>query len=110
MGEEEDEPFDPNNPFGDASTELPIDGTLDLHTFRIQEIPDLIHDYLDECQRRGVREIRIVHGRGKGTLRRIVQGELKKRTDLLENRLAPRERGGWGATLVTLRKRDPDAG
>jgi DNA-nicking Smr family endonuclease len=83
---------------------LPIDGELDLHTFRPQEVPDLVQDYLDECRRLGIYEIRIVHGKGKGTLRRTVEAALQRRDDVLEQRLAPPERGGWGATLVTLRR------
>ena len=87
----------------ESAVALPIDGTLDLHTFRPEEVPDLVHDYLDECQRLGITEIRIVHGKGKGTLRRTVHAGLERRSDVLEFRLAPPERGGWGATLVTLR-------
>ena len=98
---DEDEPFE-GDP--DAAAEFPIDGVLDLHHFAPADTPYLIQDYLDECQRRGVLEIRIIHGRGKGTLRRTVEVALQKRTDILEARLAPRERGGWGATLVTLRR------
>ena len=97
---EDDEPFafDP-----EAEAEYPINGELDLHTFAPRDVPDLVQDYLDECQRRGILEIRIVHGKGQGVLRRTVEAALKKRADILEARLAPRERGGWGATLVTLR-------
>ena len=83
---------------------LPIDGELDLHTFRPEEVPELVQDYLDECRRLGIYEIRIVHGKGKGTLRRTVEAALQRRDDVLEQRLAPPERGGWGATLVTLRR------
>jgi dsDNA-specific endonuclease/ATPase MutS2 len=86
-------------------TELPIDGVLDLHTFRPSEVADLVQDYLDECQRRGIHQIRIIHGKGKGTLRRTVQAALAKRDDVLHHALAPPERGGWGATLVTLEPR-----
>lgn len=100
---EQDDPFagDP-----EAEAEYPIDGILDLHHFAPADTPYLIQDYLDECQRRGVLEIRIIHGRGKGVLRRTVEVALQKRSDVIEARLAPRERGGWGATLVTLRRDD----
>lgn len=83
--------------------ELPIDGVLDLHTFKPEEVADLVQDYLDECARRGITAIRIIHGKGKGTLRRTVHAALARRSDVLEYTLAPPERGGWGATLVTLR-------
>ena len=90
----------------DDAVEVPIDGVLDLHTFRPGECADLVGDYLDECRRRGVYEIRIIHGKGKGTLRRTTHAVLASRDDVLSYALAPPERGGWGATLVTLR-RDP---
>jgi len=87
----------------DPAVELPIDGVLDLHTFRPSDVPELVQDYLDECVRLGITEIRIIHGKGKGTLRRTVEAALARRTDVLEHKLAPPDRGGWGATLVTLR-------
>jgi DNA-nicking Smr family endonuclease len=83
--------------------ELPIDGVLDMHTFKPEEVPELVQDYLDECAARGITAIRIIHGKGKGTLRRTVHAALARRSDVLEYKLAPPERGGWGATLVTLR-------
>jgi DNA-nicking Smr family endonuclease len=86
---------------------LPIDGVLDLHTFRPEDVAELVQDYLDECQRVGVLEVRIIHGKGKGTLRRTVHAGLERRNDVLAFGLAPPERGGWGATLVTLRARPP---
>lgn len=87
----------------DAVAELPIDGVLDLHTFAPREIPDLVPTWIDECRARGIKELRIVHGKGTGTLRRTVHAILARRTDVAEFGLAPRERGGWGATLVILR-------
>lgn len=89
---------------------LPIDGVLDLHTFRPEDVAELVQDYLDECQRAGIFEVRIIHGKGKGTLRRTVHAGLERRSDVIEFRLAPSERGGWGATLVTLRARPSDEG
>jgi uncharacterized membrane protein len=86
----------------DDAVELPIDGVLDLHTFSPKDASSLVGEYLDECKRRGIFEIRIVHGKGKGVLRRIVHAELDRRDDVRSYALAPPERGGWGATLVTL--------
>jgi DNA-nicking Smr family endonuclease len=85
------------------AVEYPIDGVLDLHTFAPSDVPDLVPTYLDECRARGIYEIRIIHGKGKGTVRRTVHAILDRRTDVAHYALAPAHRGGWGATLVTLR-------
>ena len=89
--------FDPSEPVA-----LPIDGVLDLHTFRPSEVSDLVEDYLTECRRRGILEVRLIHGKGKGTLRRTVHAVHGRRDDVVRFGLAPPEAGGWGATLVTL--------
>lgn len=95
----DDEPdFDP-----DAAVVLPIDGMLDLHTFSPRDVPALVPAWLDECRAAGLRELRIVHGKGKGTLRRTVHAILERRDDVASFALAPPERGGWGATIVLLR-------
>ena len=86
--------------------ELPIDGVLDLHGFAPRDVPDLVPTYLDECRARGILAVRIIHGEGQGTLRRTVHGILSRRRDVFRYRLAPPERGGWGATLVDLRADD----
>lgn len=82
--------------------ELPIDGVLDLHTFAPRDAAAVVTDYLDACAERGIREVRIIHGKGTGTLRRIVHAALDRRDDVAHYRLAS-DRSGWGATLVTLR-------
>lgn len=85
--------------------ELPIDGALDLHTFQPGEAAELVGDYLDECRTRGILKVRIIHGKGTGTLRRIVHAALDRRGDVESYGLAP-DRSGWGATLVTLSSPD----
>jgi len=95
---EDDEQFEEPEP-----AELPIDGVLDLHTFHPREVPDLVPTYLDECRDQGVLEVRIIHGKGIGNLRRTVHAALERREDVAEYGLAPAHRGGWGATLVTLK-------
>jgi dsDNA-specific endonuclease/ATPase MutS2 len=63
----------------------------------------LVPDYLEECRQRGILEVRIVHGKGIGALRETVHATLR-RVDFVEDfRLAPEDRGGWGATVVRLR-------
>ena len=56
--------------------EVPIEGTLDLHTFRPEDIKDLVPDYIEECRKRGIFRVKIVHGKGTGTLMRIVHSIL----------------------------------
>ncbi len=88
----------------DTPIELPIDGTLDLHTFRPGEMKDLVPDYLAECRKRGIYSVRIIHGKGTGTLRRTVHAILERLEFVAFFRLAGEDAGGWGATLVELRR------
>jgi DNA-nicking Smr family endonuclease len=83
---------------------LPIEDVLDLHTFRPQDIPDLLEDYLAECLKYEFYAVRIIHGKGKGVQKKRVQGILKNNPKVASFRDAPPEAGGWGATLVALRK------
>ena len=98
-----DEPFDP-----DAVQPLPMDGVLDLHTFAPRDVADLVPTWLDACQEHQLYELRIVHGKGQGVLQRTVHAILARRNDVQSYRLAPPERGSWGATLVTLRPLQSD--
>ena len=82
---------------------LPIDGVLDLHTFDPREIPELIPAWIEACRAQGLVELRIIHGKGRGTLRRRVHALLARRDDVAGFRFAPEDRGGWGATIVSLR-------
>jgi DNA-nicking Smr family endonuclease len=91
-------------PPGDGNAdivELPIDGVLDLHTFQPSEARELVTDYLDECRDRDILEVRIIHGKGTGTLRRLVHAALDRRDDVVNYALAG-DGSSWGATLVTL--------
>ncbi len=84
--------------------ELPIDGTLDLHSFRPAELGSLLPEWLDACRSRGILEVRVVHGKGTGALRRSVEAILARSPAVASFRPAGEEAGGWGATLATLRK------
>jgi len=86
----------------DQIVEIPIDGVLDLHTFNPKEIRQLLDDYLTECHRINILEIRIIHGKGRGILRDTVKALLERHPLVLAHCQAPPEAGGWGATLVTL--------
>ena len=59
-----------------GAMEYPIEGTLDLHTFRPEDIKDLVPDYIEECRSRGILRVKIVHGKGTGVLQRIVHSIL----------------------------------
>jgi DNA-nicking Smr family endonuclease len=87
----------------DEPIELPIDGVLDLHTFRPREIKTLVPDYLAACQERGIYEVRIIHGKGIGQLRETVHALLRRHPAVLSFTLDHPQYGGWGATLVALR-------
>lgn len=89
----------------DEPVEYPIDGTLDLHTFQPSDVKSLVNDYIDECLARQIVHLRIIHGKGTGTLRRIVHSALSKNPHVLNYRLAGETGGGWGATLVDLIER-----
>jgi len=94
-----------NDPTGgpiELPVQLPIDGTLDLHTFSPREIKDLIPDYLEACRERGIDQVRIVHGKGTGALRRTVHALLGRLSGVKEFHAGGTGGGGWGATIVIL--------
>lgn len=81
--------------------EIPIDGTLDLHTFKPEDLGSLIPDYIEECLNKNIYEIRIIHGKGTGNLRRSVHALLERNPHVKEFSLA-NDCSGWGATIATL--------
>lgn len=85
------------------AVDLPIDGTLDLHAFRPEDVKWLVPDYLALCRARGILQIRIIHGKGTGMLRESVRSILSRLPDVAAFRQADEGAGGWGATLVMLR-------
>ena len=81
---------------------VPIDGVLDLHPFRPQDVKEILLEYLAECERRGIREIRLIHGKGIGQLRRTVHHLLERHPRVATFTLASELYGGHGATIVHL--------
>jgi DNA-nicking Smr family endonuclease len=94
----DEEIFNENDPYI-----LEIDGILDLHTFSPKDLKTLIPDYLDECRKKRIVEVRIIHGKGKGNLRRSVHALLQRNPLVASYQLADLQSGSWGATIVTLK-------
>ena len=89
---------------GPTAVKIPIDGTLDLHTFHPRDVPDLLPEYLHACRKVGILEVRIVHGKGRGVLRARVVELLARMPEVESFRDAGPGAGDWGATLVLLRR------
>jgi dsDNA-specific endonuclease/ATPase MutS2 len=97
VSDESDPPFD-------EPIIVPIEDSIDLHAFSPKEIPSVVEEYIEQCVQAGIYEVRIIHGRGTGMQRRIVQSILKKNPRVASFKDAPAEAGGWGATVVALKK------
>lgn len=85
--------------------DYPLDGVLDLHMFRPAEVRDVLLAYLESCHEHGIRELRIIHGKGIGVQREQVHAVLSRHGLVESFRLAPGDAGGWGATLVRLKRK-----
>lgn len=96
---DDDELFDAHLPI-----EIAIDGVLDLHTFSPKDLRTLIPDYLEECHKRGIFAVRIIHGKGTGALAKSVHALLGRSPFVEKWRIADAGAGGWGATLVDLKR------
>ncbi len=86
---------------------VPIDGTLDLHTFNPKELPLLVPEYLRACLEKGIMNVRIIHGKGKGVQKARVHAILAKNPLVKQYKSASGDAGGWGATLVALKHTEP---
>ncbi len=88
----------------DIPVELPVNGILDLHTFDPREIRELLPEYIALCRDKGIFEMRIIHGKGTGALRETVHSILRRLPGIASFRLAGEDGGGWGATIVLLKR------
>ena len=86
----------------DEPIEVPITDVLDLHPFRPQEVSSVVREFVDAAYGQGLRQLRIIHGRGKGVQRKTVRTLLERDPRVVDFGDAPLEAGGWGATWVTL--------
>jgi dsDNA-specific endonuclease/ATPase MutS2 len=94
--------FDGDNGSQEEIVSMPIDGVLDLHTFNPKEVKSLVPEYIEACLDEGILTLRIIHGKGTGTLRRIVHSILEKHPSVRSFTLAGHGSGSWGATEVDL--------
>lgn len=85
-----------------APAELPVDGVLDLHNFRPREVKPLVLAFLDACLERRIFQVRIIHGKGIGHLRRTVHALLDRHPKVRRYALGGHGGGSWGATVVDL--------
>ena len=90
----------------DSPVHIPIDGVIDLHTFAPKDASSVVDEYLNCCYQKGILEVKIVHGKGKGILRRTVESVLKRHPLVLSFKQDPGP-SSWGTTIVFLRGQGP---
>jgi DNA-nicking Smr family endonuclease len=83
---------------------IPIDGVLDLHAFSPKDAASVVAEYFRACLEQDIHDIRIIHGKGKGAIRRTVHALLERHPDVLDYCLDAGP-SGWGATLVRLKRK-----
>ncbi len=87
----------------DEIVRIPIEDVLDLHTFLPREVRDLLDDYFEACLAQGIFSVRVIHGKGRGVLKKRVRAILAGHPLVDRFGDAPENAGGWGATLVSLK-------
>ena len=84
---------------------IPVTGELDLHAFAPRDVASVVEEYVAACQERNILALRLVHGKGKGVQRAVVWRVLRTLKAVASFGDAPAERGGFGATVVSLHPR-----
>ena len=99
-----EKPISPESPDGQEPEPagIGLDGVLDLHMFQAKDVKDLVPDWIQECRAAGILEVRIIHGKGIGVLRTIVQGILDEHPGVVDFK-HPNDPGSWGATIAQLK-------
>lgn len=82
---------------------IPITDVFDLHSFPARDVKSAVEAYLEEAHARGLKALRIIHGRGIGVQREAVRAILARSPLVAAFADAPAEAGGWGATVITLK-------
>lgn len=100
--DEIDHDGDDGSPFSDPVI-IPVETHIDLHPFQPKEIASVVEEYLEQCKQAGFREVRLIHGKGKGVQRNIIRALLDKHGNVEAFHDAPLEAGSWGATIVILK-------
>ena len=95
-----------NDNLSSEAIPLPISGELDLHLFKPKEVPELLDEFLYACKSEGIREGRIIHGKGIGNLREMVHRKLRKHPFVESFNLGGQNSENWGVTTFRLLK-DP---
>jgi len=91
----------PDDPFPEP-VEIPITDSLDLHSFSPKDVRNVVEAYLEEAHKKGLRIVRIIHGRGVGVQREIVRNVLSETYFVKSFKNAPEFSGSWGATIAEL--------
>ncbi len=94
----------------DDVVHVPITDRFDLHPFRPQDIGSVVREYLREAAAKGFTRVVLIHGKGKGVLRRTVHAVLAKHPLVAGYEMAGERGGQWGATVATLRLEVPATG
>jgi DNA-nicking Smr family endonuclease len=86
----------------DDPTRVPVEDSLDLHAFAPRDVAGVVEEYLRSAREAGLREVRVIHGRGTGAQRATVHAVIARLPWVVRAAEAPPDRGGWGATVVVL--------
>lgn len=89
----------------DDVTAPELTGELDLHTFQPRECADVVEEYVRAAHEAGLATVRIIHGKGIGTLRTITHAVLDRHPAVARYTLCDERSGSWGATIVMLKPR-----
>lgn len=90
--------MDPDN---ESPHVVPIEEAIDLHAFQPRDVVSVVEEYIRAAARAGLREVRLIHGRGRGVQRGMVQAALERHPFVETFRDAPDSH--LGATIVILK-------